>query len=78
MPTLDECVIAYHRRASGHKHKPEHCDFCCAVAEDPELLNAAMAEKRRLESIRGLFDRDYVSKMRHAALSRMIAETQQK
>ena len=72
---LDRLISAFHRHSVGGETL--ELDFMAAFA-DPALLDAARAEKTRLEVSRRHgrddFPGDYEGRVRHAALSRMLQQ----
>lgn len=83
MSQINLHIVAYNRRKRGLTYSAAHGDFKGAVADFPELLDEAKAERQRLADEdegrggrSGLFQRDVESKTRYEVLGRMIADAE--
>lgn len=76
-PGLDAYISAFHRFSVGREHTLD-LDYLAAFRADPALVEAARAEKTRLEATRRMgredFPGDHEGRVRHAALTRMLKQ----
>jgi hypothetical protein len=70
-------VTAFHRISTGHKPDANYVNFKAAFKADPEMVALARQEHAALAArgaARDGFKGDYEGKIRHTALSRMLAQ----
>lgn len=77
MATLQSLISAVHRQTVG-REPDASLDFMAEFKADPALVEAARAEKARLEASQRPasqpFVGDHEGKIRHAALTRMLEQ----